>query len=88
MLNQVAIGRRGIRHLHISHCTACLPPKILHKHCLQFLLGQLKYAGKMKTKGYEIFGREGGKQDVFMGDENGEYNKIGVHCSEKNASFA
>ena len=27
-----------IRHLHIFHDTPCLPPKILHKHCLLFLL--------------------------------------------------
>ena len=26
-------GPIGIRHLHISHNTLCLPPKILHKHC-------------------------------------------------------
>ena len=29
------------RHLHIFHNTPCLPPKILHKHCLQFLMGRL-----------------------------------------------
>ena len=26
-------GPIGIRHLHISYNTPCLPPKILHKHC-------------------------------------------------------
>ena len=30
-----------MRHLHISHNEAYLPPKILHKHCFQFLLGRL-----------------------------------------------
>ena len=31
----------AIRHLHISHNAPYLPPKILHKHCFQFLLGRL-----------------------------------------------
>ena len=30
-----------LRHLHVSHNAPYLPPKILHKHCFQFLLGQL-----------------------------------------------
>ena len=30
---------KAIRHFHIAHNTLCLPPKILHKHCFQFLLG-------------------------------------------------
>ena len=30
-----------IRHLHISQNAPCLPPKILHKHFFQFLLGRL-----------------------------------------------
>ena len=30
-----------INHLHISHNVPYLPPKILHKHCFQFLLGRL-----------------------------------------------
>ena len=28
-----------IRHVQISHNAPYLPPKILHKHCFQFLLG-------------------------------------------------
>ena len=28
-----------------------LPPKILQKHCFQFLLGWLQYLGEMKNKG-------------------------------------
>ena len=31
----------AIRHLHVSHNTPCLPPKIIHENCLQFLLGTL-----------------------------------------------
>ena len=30
-----------IHHLHISQNVPCLPAKILHKHCCQFLLGWL-----------------------------------------------
>ena len=29
------------RHFHISHNAPYLLPKILHKHCFQFLLGRL-----------------------------------------------
>ena len=51
-----------IRHFHISHNAPYLIPppphtQILHKHCLQFLLGRLYYAGEMKNKGYAKFGR-------------------------------
>ena len=28
-----------IHHFHIDHNAPCLPPKILHIHCFQFLLG-------------------------------------------------
>ena len=48
-----------IRHLQISHNARapCLHthPKVLHKHCLQFLSGRLQYAGEMKNKGYVKF---------------------------------
>ena len=30
-----------IRHFHISHNAPCLLPKILHKHCFEFLFGRL-----------------------------------------------
>ena len=33
------LGHCRIRHLHISHNTPCLPPKILHNLCFSFLLG-------------------------------------------------
>ena len=29
----------SIRHFHIDHNALCLPPKTLHNHCFQFLLG-------------------------------------------------
>ena len=42
----VTFGQDGntcasIGHLHISRNIPCLPRKILHKHCLLFLLGTL-----------------------------------------------
>ena len=36
-------------HISIMHAPY-LPPKILHNHCFQFLLGRLQYPGEMKTK--------------------------------------
>ena len=51
----------------ISHNAPYLPPKILHKHCFQLLLGRLKYLGEVKNKGYAKFGggRGGGKQGAL-----------------------
>ena len=48
----------NIRHSHISRDVPSLPPKILHKHYFQFLLGRLQYQGEMKNtlKGYAKFG--------------------------------
>ena len=64
-------GPIGIRHLHISHNTPCLPPKILHKHCFQFLLGRLKHPGELKNRGYAKFWGEANK--VYCGRcANGE----------------
>ena len=64
-------GPIGIRHLHISHNTPCLPPKILHKHCFQFLVGRLKHPGELKNRGYAKFWGEANK--VYCGRyANGE----------------
>ena len=67
--------KRPIRHLHISQNAPCLPPTILHKHCFQFLSGQLYYQGEMKTNGYIFFffffvreGGGGGTRCIIMGD--------------------
>ena len=49
----------NIPHLHKSHDAPYLPPKILQKHCFQFLLGRLYYPGEMKNKGYAKFEGEG-----------------------------
>ena len=46
---------RPIRYLHISHNAPYLPPKIVQKHCFQFLLGRLLHPGEMKNKGYAKF---------------------------------
>ena len=49
------------RHFHLSHNAPYLLPKILHKHCFQFLLGRLQYPGETKNKGYaEIWSGVGG----------------------------
>ena len=40
--NQVRIL---IRHFHISHNVPYLPPKILHKHCFQFLFEVIQNLG-------------------------------------------
>ena len=37
--NQIFLA---IRHLNIYHNAPCLPPKVLHKHCFQFLLRRLQ----------------------------------------------
>ena len=37
----------------------------MHKHCFQFLLGQLKYPGEMKNKGYAIFFFGGGGGQII-----------------------
>ena len=44
------------RQLHISQNAPCLPAKILHKHCFQFLFGRLLNRGG---------GGGGGKQGVL-----------------------
>ena len=61
-------------------------PKILHKYCLQFLLGWLWYPQEIKTIGYEkvrvVLGGGGGvglANKVYYGrSANGEYPKINV----------
>ena len=36
---RIELGHFRISHLHISHNTPCLPPKILHNLCFSFSLG-------------------------------------------------
>ena len=44
--------RGGIHHLHISHNMPCLPPKILHKHCLLFQFSWHNCNTQRQNKGY------------------------------------
>ena len=45
----ILLLKKLILHLHKSHNTSLLPPKILHNHCLQVLLGHDESQGKFKT---------------------------------------
>ena len=64
----------------ISHNAPYLPPKILHKHCFQLLLGRLKYLGEVKNKSYAKFGGgEGwGQIRCIMGDMQVAYGGLWV----------
>ena len=45
----------SIYHFHIDHNALCLPPKILHKHCFQFLLGITVVPREIEDNGYAKF---------------------------------
>ena len=45
----------GTHHLHISHNTPCLPPKILYILCFQFLLGITVVPGEIWDSAYATF---------------------------------
>ena len=45
----------GIRHFHIVHNALCLPPKILHKHCFQFLLRLTIVPKEIENNAYAKF---------------------------------
>ena len=44
----------------IDHHAPCLPPKVLHNHCLRFSLRRLLYLPEIGRNRYTKFGREGG----------------------------
>ena len=44
-----------IHHFHKDHNTSCLPPKILHNHCFQFLLGTTVVPRDIEDNGYAKF---------------------------------
>ena len=46
------------RQLHISQNAPCLPAKILHKHCFQFLFGRLLNRG-VRGGGWGGGGKQG-----------------------------
>ena len=63
----------AICRLHIPHNTPCLPPIILHKHCLFFSWGHCNTQEKLKTKVMKSFGRQ---TRCIMGDiqiANGQF---------------
>ena len=74
----------AIHYFHIDHNAPCLPPNILHNHCLRFLLGRLKYPGEIENNGYAKFW---GVNKMYYGlFENGELQKevlLVVYCPLK-----
>ena len=74
----------AIHYFHIDHNAPCLPTKILHNHCLRFLLGRLKYSGEIENNGYAKFW---GVNEMYYGRcENGELQKevlLVVYCPLK-----
>ena len=44
-----------MHHFQIDHNAPCLPLKILHNHCLTFLLGRLWYPGEIGDNGCAKF---------------------------------
>ena len=69
-----------IHHFHIN--ASCLPPKGLHSHCLQFLLGITVIAREIEDNGYAKFGvgwGGGGVNKVHYGlCDNVARNEYGV----------
>ena len=57
-----ALSFAFIRLLHISHNAPYLSPKILHKHCFQFLLGRLQYPQERKNEDNAICWGGGGRK--------------------------
>ena len=53
-----------LRHLHISHDTPCLSPKILHNLCFSFLLGIAKVPREIGNNTYAKFW---GANQVYSG---------------------
>lgn len=64
-----------IPHFHINHNAPCLPRRILHNHCFQYLLGITVVPGQIEVKGYaELLG----VNNVHLGlYENGEFRTTG-----------
>ena len=64
--------KRSIRYFHIDNNAPCLPPKILHNYCFQFLLGNTVVPREIEENGYAFFlGGEGGREAGFV-----EVNKV------------
>ena len=66
-----------IHHFNIDHNAPCLPLKILHNHCFQFLLGFTVIPREIEDNGYaKLWGWGGGGGGVskmhYRLCENGE----------------
>ena len=57
---QALIDIFAIYHVHMDHNAPCLPRKILHTHCFQFLLGFTVVPREIEDNGYINFGSEQG----------------------------
>ena len=62
--------KRSIRYFHIDHNAPCLPPKILHNYCFQFLQGNTVVPREIEDNGYAFF---------FLGGGEGEAGVVGVN---------
>ena len=62
-----------IQYFRIAHNALCLPPKILHKHCFQFLLGRLYVPREIYNNTYANFG---GQTKFIMGNSKITNRKI------------
>ena len=64
--------KRSIRYFHIDNNAPCLPPKILHNYCFQFLLGNTVVPREIEENGYAFFwGDRGGREAGLV-----EVNKV------------
>ena len=63
--------KRSIRYFHIDHNAPCLPPKILHNYCFQFLQGNTVVPREIEDNGYAFFFEGGGG-----GGGGGGVNKV------------
>ena len=59
--------KRSIRYFHIDHNAPCLPPKILHNYCFQFLLGNTVVPREIEENGYAFLGGTGGGEGGGVG---------------------
>ena len=69
--------KRSIRYFHIDHKAPCLPPKILHNYCVQFLLGNTVVPREIEDNGYTIFLGGGGAGRGGVGVNKVHYGLCG-----------
>ena len=56
----VSLLSKPIHYFYIDHNAPCLPPRILHKNCFQFLLGITVVSREIKNDSYAFFWGGGG----------------------------